>query len=113
PAVLQDAALLYARLSGFDSTQSRPTDAVRHAQMAVDFADQNVSLRQNAFGAREILAQSVLNLGVAQPSADWARRVSTFERAASLYGALAAEKPDNEDLTRDIGITARHLGSLY
>jgi tetratricopeptide (TPR) repeat protein len=113
PAVLKDATLLYGRLAGFDNTQSRGADASRHAQQAVGYAERNVAARQGDFDAREILAGSVFYLGVAEPAEHWTERVAIFERAASLYRALLAERPQKENLVRNVGITGRYLASLY
>ncbi len=113
PDVLKAAALLYARLAGFDNTQGRSDAAFLHARQALAFAERNQAARPGEFDAREIVAVSVFYLGVAAPATDWQMRVDTFERANALYRTLAAELPAKEGLARNVGITERYLASLY
>jgi tetratricopeptide (TPR) repeat protein len=113
PAVLKDAALLYGRLANFDNGQARDDDSRRHAQLAVRYAEHNAAVRDNEFDAREILAFSVFYSAQTAPAENFQQRVDTFERAGTLYRALAAEKPEKENLTRNGGIIGRFLASAY
>jgi serine/threonine protein kinase len=112
PAVLKDAARLFSRLAGFENTQSRTEDSIRHATRAIELAERNVEVRASEADAREILAAAVFYRAVTAPAEAWEMRLQTFERARDLYRGLAAERPDREPLLRNVGVTERYLASL-